>query len=299
VAVVGIGLSATTSPAIMKLDGRLILYTCATLVAFAGNSVLTRLALGRAAIDATSFSTIRLAAGAAMLLLVTASRRGSGFRLRGSWTSAGFLFLYAVPFSFAYVRLTAGTGALILFGAVQATMMLGALWSGERPHALQWLGLCLALAGLVYLVLPGLAAPSPLGSASMALAGIAWGAYSLDGRGAANPLEQTTSNFVRAVPLVLLVSLAARSQWHVEWNGFLLALACGAVTSGLGYVLWYAALKGLTAARAAVVQLPVPILAGAGGVLFLGETVSARLVISAIVVLGGIGLALAGREGSV
>src|SRR5712691_9246618 len=180
----------------MKLETRPILYTTATLFAFAGNSILTRLALGRATIDAATFSTIRLAAGAGMLLLVTASIGGERLHIRGSWMSAAILFFYAVPFSFAYNSLSAGTGALILFGSVQLTMMLAALWSGERPHALQWLGLGLALAGLVYLVLPGLAAPSLVGSASMALAGISWGFYSLRGRGARNPLEQTTSNFV-------------------------------------------------------------------------------------------------------
>jgi drug/metabolite transporter (DMT)-like permease len=280
----------------MKLEARAIAYTAAALVAFAGNSILTRLALGRGTIDAASFATVRLAAGAAMLLLVTASTQGERIRMQGSWTSAVWLFAYAVPFSFAYVSLSAGTGALILFGSVQLTMMLAALWSGERPHAQQWLGLTLALAGLVYLVLPGLAAPSLVGSAAMALAGISWGFYSLRGRGARNPLDQTTGNFVRAVPLVIAVSVLAGSQLHLEWNGVLLAVASGALTSGLGYVLWYAALRSLTATRAAVIQLPVPILAGAGGVLFLGEAISTRLVLSTMIVLGGISLALLSRE---
>ena len=280
----------------MKLEGQTIAYTAAALVAFAGNSILTRLALGRGTIDAASFATVRLAAGTAMLLLVTVSTQKDRFRMQGSWTSAVLLFAYAVPFSFAYISLSAGTGALSLFGSVQLTMLLAALWSGERPHSLQWLGLTFALAGLVYLVLPGLAAPSLVGSASMALAGISWGFYSLRGRGARNPLDQTTSNFVRAIPLVIAVSLLARSQLHLKWNGALLAVASGALTSGLGYVLWYAALRGLTATRAAVIQLPVPILAGAGGVLFLGEAISTRLVLSTMIVLGGISLALLSRE---
>lgn len=278
------------------MNKRAIPYTAAALCAFAGNSLFTRLALGRTTIDATTFSAVRLAAGAGMLLLVTLVRRRGAFHLSGSWLSGAVLFVYTVPFSFAYVSLTAGTGALILVGCVQVTMMLAALAAGERPHVQQWLGLGLAIAGLLYLVLPGLAAPSLFGSLSMALAGIAWGLYSLRGRGAPNPLDQTTSNFVRALPFVIVAVLVVRSHVHVDRNGVLLGLACGALTSGLGYVLWYAAVKGLTATRAAVVQLPAPILTGAGGVLFLGEPISRRLLLSALVVLGGIALSLTGRE---
>ena len=205
------------------------------------------------------------------------------------------LFLYAVPFSFAYTRLTTGTGALILFGCVQVTMMSAALWTGERPHSLQWLGLGLALVGLVYLMSPGLAAPPVASAALMALAGFSWGVYSLRGRGAASPLAQTTRNFVGAVPMVLGVSLVALPYFHVERDGALLAVASGTLASGFGYVMWYLALRGLTATRAAVVQLAVPILAAAGGVIFLKEIISGRLVISAVLVLGGIALALFGR----
>lgn len=231
-----------------------------------------------------------------MLLFVAACTRKGDRQTTGSWTSAGMLFLYAVPFSFAYTRLTAGTGALILFGCVQLTMMSAALWTGERPHSLQWFGLGLALAGLVYLMVPGLAAPPVAGASLMALAGLSWGGYSLRGRGSANPLAQTTSNFVRAVPLVLAVSLIAFPQFYVEREGALFAVASGTLASGLGYVVWYLALRGLTATRAAVVQLAVPILAAAGGVIFLGESISERLIISAAMVLGGIALALVGRD---
>lgn len=273
-----------------------IFYTATALVAFAGNSVLCRLALGEGTLDAATFTTIRLAAGAAMLLLVSASKRAGGFRLTGSWISAVMLCLYAVPFSFAYISLSTGMGALILFGTVQVTMMLAALWAGERPRPLQWLGLGLALMGLVYLVLPGLAAPSAIGSASMGLAGTSWGIYSLRGRGATDPLAETTSNFVRALPLAVAVSVVARAQAYISLQGALLATASGALTSGLGYVVWYAAIRRITATRAAVVQLIVPVLAAGAGVLFLGETISARLVIAATVVLGGIGMALLGRE---
>ncbi len=278
----------------MKIDSRTVACTAAAMVAFAGNSVLTRLALGRATIDAATFSTVRIAGGAGMLLATTALRESGSVRLKGSWVSAAVLFLYAIPFSFAYSSLTAGTGALILFGVVQVTMMVAAVRAGERPHWLQWIGLALASCGLIYLVLPGLKAPSLSGSLLMALAGIMWGIYSLRGRGSADPLQLNMSNFVRALPLALVVSLLARSHAFATSSGVLLALGSGAITSGLGYVLWYTALRHLTATRAAIVQLMVPILAGGGGVLFLGETISFRLVLSGVVVLGGIALALTG-----
>jgi drug/metabolite transporter (DMT)-like permease len=268
--------------------------TILALVAFAANSVLCRLALRDGAIDAASFTAVRLAAGAAMLLFIMAGTRNRTTRPSGSWPSAAILFLYAVPFSFAYTRLTAGTGALILFGSVQMTMMSAALWTGERPHALQWCGLGLALAGLISLVLPGLAAPPLAGAGLMAVAGFSWGVYSVRGRGSVNPLAETTSNFVRAVPLAFAVNLAALPHLHIERQGALFAVASGALASGLGYVVWYTALRGLTSTRAAVVQLAVPILAAAGGVIFLGEIISERLIISATMVLGGIGLALFG-----
>ena len=278
----------------MKIDSRTVACTAAAMVAFAGNSVLTRLALGRATIDAATFSTVRIAGGAGMLLATTAIRESGSVRLKGSWVSAAVLFLYAIPFSFAYSSLTAGTGALILFGVVQVTMMVAAVRAGERPHWLQWVGLALASCGLIYLVLPGLKAPSLSGSLLMAVAGIMWGIYSLRGRGSADPVQLNMSNFVRALPLALVVSLLARSHAFATSSGVLLALGSGAITSGLGYVLWYTALRHLTATRAAIVQLMVPVLAGGGGVLFLGETISFRLVLSGAVVLGGIALALTG-----
>ncbi len=266
------------------------------LVAFAANSVLCRLALGPRAIDAATFSTIRLTTGAATLVAIDVWRRRRTFALGGSWLSAACLFLYAVPFSFAYLSLTAGTGALVLFGAVQVTMLLAALRAGERPQPLQWLGLAMAICGLIYLVLPGLAAPPPIGAALMTVAGIGWGLYSLRGRGASNPLANTTGNFVRAVPLVSAVSVGTLARLHAEPSGVALAAASGIFASGLGYVVWYAALRHMTATRSAVVQLAVPILAAGGGVAFLAETVTLRLVVSAVLVLGGILAALAGRE---
>ena len=271
-------------------------FTLSALVAFAANSVLCRLALAPGAIDAASFSSVRLISGAITLLLITMVLQRGSFRVRGTWISAAMLFLYAVPFSFAYISLGAGTGALILFGVVQATMMVAAIVVGERPHPWQWLGLIIALTGLVGLVLPGLTAPPLMGSALMAVAGISWGVYSLRGRGTADPLGDTTSNFVRSVPFVVVVSLFAGRQFHVTTSGMLLAIWSGAIASALGYVVWYAALAGLTAMRAATVQLAVPALAAAGGVLFLAEKVSLRLLVSAFLIVGGVGLALVGRK---
>lgn len=275
---------------------RTVLFTVSALVAFAANSLLCRQALGHAAIDAASFSTIRLASGAAVLLLITRATRRGSMAMRGTWGSAALLSLYAVPFSFAYVSLGAGTGALILFGAVQATMLAAALSSGARPHAVQWTGLALALGGLVYLVMPGLAAPSPVGCALMTIAGVAWGVYSLRGRGASAPLAETAGNFVRAVPIGVGVSVLAAARANVSLAGVLLAVLSGALASGLGYVAWYAALSGLTATRAATVQLAVPVLAAAGGVAFLAERITIRLIVAAVLILGGVALALTRTE---
>lgn len=272
------------------------LYTSVTMVAFASNSLLNRLALGQESIDAVSYTTVRLTSGALALWLIASLQKNSaGPKVRGNWISAGMLFLYALAFSFAYLSLSAGTGALILFGSVQVTMILAALRSGERPQLLEWLGVLLALGGLVYLVLPGLASPSVVGSALMLMAGIAWGVYSLRGRGASSPLADTAGNFMRAVPLILAVLLMSLGGVQLSQTGILLAVLSGAVASGLGYVLWYAALAGLTATRAAIVQLSVPVLAAWGGVAFLAEDVSLRLVLAAALILGGIALAIIGR----
>lgn len=272
------------------------IYTGLSLAAFAANSVLCRLALGGAAIDAGSFSAIRLASGAAALLLILAVRAGGTVRPNGSWISAGCLFLYAAAFSFAYQRLSTGTGALILFGAVQATMVLAALWAGDRPDVRESAGMLLAVGGLGYLASPGLAAPPLSGALPMAIAGGAWGVYSLRGRGVADPLGDTAGNFVRTLPLAAGLGLLAIQNSRASAEGVFLAIVSGALTSGVGYVLWYAALKGLSATRAAVVQLAVPVLAAGGGVAFLSEEISTRLVLAAVLIVGGVGLALRGRE---
>ena len=268
-----------------------------TMIAFASNSVLNRLALGQKTIDAASYTTIRLVSGAVMLFVIANLQKKNGqSALSGSWLSAAFLFLYAIAFSFAYLSLTAGTGALILFGSVQITMIVIALRSGERPDILEWLGLSLALGGLVYLVLPGLSAPAPLGSLLMTIAGIAWGFYTVRGRGSQNPLANTAGNFLYAVPMILLIRLLTLSNIHVSTNGIWLATLSGALASGVGYVIWYAALRGLTTTRAAIIQLAVPILAAWSGVIFLSEHVSIRLIVAAVTILGGIGLTVLNRN---
>jgi drug/metabolite transporter (DMT)-like permease len=269
--------------------------TALTLVAFAANSVICRLALGEAAIDAASFTAIRVTSGAGMLLLVTSLSRTRPWTGGGDWASAVLLVLYAAPFALAYNTLSTGTGALVLFGCVQATMMLAALRGGERPSWLEWTGLAAAIVGLVYLVSPGLSAPDPGGAALMAVAGVSWGLYSLRGRHASDPVLATTGNFARAVPLALLAGASAWPAGVLSPRGVTLALVSGAVTSGLGYVLWYRALRGLTATRAAIVQLPVPLLTAIGGLVVLSETVSVRLAVASVLILGGVGLAIASR----
>lgn len=274
-----------------------IFYTSFALTAFAFNSILCRLALGAQAIDAASFTTVRLISGAAALVLIgLVFGKKESITKRGNWISAFFLFSYAICFSFAYVNLTTATGALILFGSVQAIMIFAALIAGEKPKMTEMLGLILAAAGLIYLVFPGLSAPPPFSSALMMVAGISWGFYTLRGRDSANPLGETTGNFLRAVPLAVFVSLPFTSQIRLSGDGFLFAVLSGAIASGIGYAVWYRALKYHTATRAAILQLSVPVLAAFGGVVLLAESVSWRLVAAAIIIIGGILTAIAGRK---
>ncbi|MCT7329256.1 DMT family transporter [Ralstonia mojiangensis] len=274
---------------------RTVLLTSITMVAFASNSLLCRLALQHAAIDAASFSSIRLVSGAVVLAVLARASAGRAPPARADWAAATMLFLYVAFFSFAYLTLSAGTGALILFGAVQLTMLAAGLRAGERFDALGWAGFALAAGGLVYLVSPGVTAPTPLGAALMTVAGVAWGVYSLRGRGLDNPLAATAGNFLRAAPMALALSLLLYGRAHAGPVGILLALASGALTSGIGYVIWYAALKGLSAIRAAAVQLSVPPIAAFGAVLFLAEPLTPRLAAASAAILGGIALVLASR----
>jgi drug/metabolite transporter (DMT)-like permease len=268
---------------------RAVLYTSFALVAFAFNSILCRMALRGGEADAAGFTLVRLLAGAVTLIVISYfAGRDKAFTGRGNWLSAFFLFAYAICFSFAYLGLTAGTGALILFGSVQLTMIVCAIVHGERPHVLEWIGLVAAVAGLIYLVLPGLAAPPLGGSALMAGAGAAWGLYTLRGRGSTAPLADTTGNFLRAVPMIVIAAIPFFSKIDLSTNGLILAATSGAVTSGIGYTIWYAALKHLTATRAAILQLAVPLLTAGFGIVLLSEPATTRLAIAAGLILGGI-----------
>jgi len=276
---------------------RTLIATAVAMSAFASNSILCRLALGPPEIDAVSFTGVRLVSGAATLLVISlVSGRRRTAASRGDWISGAALFLYAIMFSFAYLRLDVGTGALILFALVQITMIFWGLVGGERPGAWQWTGLAVALGGMVYLVSPGLSAPSSLGSVMMAAAGVAWGVYSLRGRSATEPIVATTDNFVRSVPFVLITGAVLFGGIDFSGRGLALAVASGSLASGVGYVIWYVALRGLTTTRAAAVQLTVPAIAAGGGVALLGESVSLRLVASALLILGGVALTMTGHE---
>jgi drug/metabolite transporter (DMT)-like permease len=275
--------------------------TLVTMLAFAGNSVLCRMALKHTTIDAATFTSIRLVSGAVVLWLIVRFAR-AGRTGAGSWWSALALFVYAAGFSLAYVSLSAATGALLLFGSVQATMIGRGIWQGERLVRLQWLGLALALAGLVGLMLPGLAAPPLLGAALMVLAGAAWGVYSLRGKGAGDPTLVTAGNFWRAAVLALVLSavMQASAVLDASWDaeGLAYAAASGAVTSGLGYALWYSVLPALKATQAATIQLSVPVLAALGGVALLGEVMNEQFVLASVATLGGIALVIWGKRTS-
>lgn len=274
-----------------------VFLTAVAMVAFAANSVLCRLALGAGLIDAASFATVRTISGAVLLAAILLLRQKT-VAARPDWRSVVALYLYMVFFAFAYLSLSAGTGALILFGAVQLTMFTVALRSGEHFPIISWAGLVLAIAGLVYLVSPGLTAPDPLGAALMTIAGISWGAYSLVGRSAKDPVEATAHNFLYAVPLVVATSLVFIGDFSITATGAAYAVVSGAVASGVGYVIWYAALRGLTGTGAATVQLSVPVIAAIGGVILLSEAVTLRLVVASAATLGGVALVLAQRNRS-
>lgn len=273
---------------------RLVPLLALAMLAFAANSLLCRIALRDGHIDFASFTAVRLGCGAAALWLVV-RLRGAAVRAGGHWLSALALFVYAAGFSWAYLQLSAASGALLLFGAVQASMILWALWRGERLSTGQWGGLLLAVAGLVLLLLPGASAPAVLPALVMLLAGVAWGVYSLRGRGSGDATAGSAGNFLRSLPLALLLELAAWPAAHADGLGLLLALLSGALASGLGYALWYAVLPALRASQAASVQLSVPLLTALLGVLLLGEAFSIRLLLAAALLLGGVAWVLLGR----
>ena len=273
---------------------RVFILTLLAIIAFASNSLLCRAALKQTTVDAATFTFVRVFSGAAALWLIVKMRHASGLtdnrHIRGNWLSALALFAYTAAFSFAYVDLSAGTGALLLFGAVQATMILWGLYKGERLDAIQIAGFVVAVTGLIVLVFPGLSAPPLIGSILMLGAGVAWGIYSLRGKGEKNPASVTAGNFARAVPFAAVVSIVFIRWPRVDIAGVSYAIISGAITSGLGYVIWYRALPGLKAASAATVQLSVPVLAATGGILLLGEPLTLRYLLASIAILGGIAL---------
>ena len=296
-------------------SARIFILTLLAMIAFASNSLLCRGALKEGSIDPATFTFVRIFSGALTLWFVMSVRRMltinttatplvdsfsnsapvtdcSSLRY-GNWISAVALFAYAAGFSFAYTSLSAGTGALLLFGAVQATMILRGLHKGERLNTIQIVGFIVAVAGLVVLVFPGLSAPPLIGSILMLGAGLAWGIYSLRGRKERNPASVTTGNFVRAVPFAAALSIIFLPWTNYNLAGITYAITSGAVTSGLGYVIWYSALSGLKIASAATVQLSVPVLAATGGILLLGEAITVRYMLASLAVLGGIALVVA------
>jgi drug/metabolite transporter (DMT)-like permease len=274
---------------------RIVLLTTLTMIAFAGNSLLCRIALKHTTIDAASFTAIRLVSGALVLWLIVRMRRGTCTGGGNGWSSLA-LFAYAAGFSYAYVSLPAATGALILFGAVQATMIGYGLWVGERLLQRQLVGLVLALGGLVGLLLPGLSAPPLHGAVLMLVAGVAWGIYSLRGKGAGDPTRVTAGNFLRAVPVAAVLSLLMLDHASLDRAGFWYAVSSGAVASGIGYAIWYTVLPALKATTAATVQLSVPVIAAVGGIAFLGEPITMRLALASVAILGGIALVIVSRK---
>ena len=287
-------ISLTQSPSTLLL--KTVSYTLLALIAFAANSVLCRYALEHNAIDASSFTSLRLASGALVLIfMISLHRQAHSERSKGSWLAGLMLFTYACSFSFAYNLLGAAMGALILFGVVQISMIGFSSLSGNRLHFIEWFGVVIAFIGFIYLVLPGLSAPPFLGVILMMLSGFAWAVYSLKGQQSSQALMDTAYNFLRTLPFVAVLTLLTFESAHFSFEGILLAIASGGITSALGYILWYRALRDLSSTQAAVVQLLVPVITALGGIFFLSEILSTRLIIASILILGGILCVILGR----
>jgi drug/metabolite transporter (DMT)-like permease len=277
-----------------------ILFTGLALIAFAANSVLCRLALGESAIDASTFTIVRLLAGAIVLTVIMSiskikSNSNTNSSTKGSWPASTALFIYGLTFSFAYVTLDTATGALILFGSVQITMILMSIFSGNRLHISEWFGMAIAFTGFVYRILPGVTTPSVIGFLLMTVSGIAWGIYTLKGRGSKNPIMDTAFNFLRTMPFVIILAIVTFKYAHYSSEGILLAVLSGSIASGIGYMIWYSALSGLSVTQAAVLQLLVPVIAAVGGIIFVSESISFRLTVSSAMILGGILMVVLGR----
>lgn len=275
---------------------RIAILTALAMLAFAANSVLARLAFATSTAEPLSYTGIRLASGALALAAIGLARTGRTSPVGGSWRAAGALFGYAFAFSVAYILLGAGTGALILFASVQIGMIGWAIFKGDRPDAFEWTGLLVALVAFAFLVSPGLVAPHPVGTLLMVAAGLCWAAYTLLGRGSQSPLIDTAGNFIRLLPVSAVLLLAALATTRVDPLAAGYAVLSGAIASGLGYAIWYAALPNLQRTTAAIVQLSVPAIAALGGVLLIGEALTPRLVIASIGILGGVAIALKGAE---
>ena len=272
------------------------LLTGLALIAFAANSVLCRLALGNGSIDALSFTGIRLVSGAiALFIILSIKGNNKGISSKGSWTASFTLFLYAITFSYAYLSVDTGTGALILFGSVQITMILLSLISGTRLHISEWSGVIVAFTGFIYLIFPSITSPSINGFILMSVSGISWGIYTLKGRNSKNPLMDTTYNFLRTIPFVALLAVFTMQNIDFSSEGVIFALLSGGIASGVGYTIWYIALGDLSSTQAAVIQLSVPVIAAIGGVWFVSEIITFRLIISATIVLGGILMVVLGK----
>ena len=276
---------------------RVLLVTALAMLAFAGNSLLCRLALKLTTIEPLMFTTIRLLSGAVVLCAVLLlTRRRPAVAGAGSWWSAAWLFVYAAAFSMAYVRLPTGTGALLLFASVQITMFSAGIWSGERISLPKGAGLTIAMGGLVWLLFPGISAPPAASAAWMIASGVAWGIYSLRGKTGLDPVATTAGNFLRSVPFGLAAAAAVFSGTPIDGEGVLYAVISGALTSGIGYVIWYRALPGLPATSAATVQLSVPVLAAVGGIFLLSETLTVRFLLASLAILTGIALVVVGKS---
>jgi len=273
---------------------RLIVLTALAMTAFAGNSLLCRAALKHTSIDAASFTSVRLLSGALMLWLIVQVRKDTAAG-KGSWRSALALFAYAAAFSYAYSSLPTATGALLLFGTVQTSLIVHGLYAGERLHGVQIAGFVLAVGGLVGLLLPGLSAPPLFGALLMIIAGIAWGIYTVRGKGAGDPTHVTAGNFLRTVPLAAMLSMLMYRNFSFDAAGMGYAIVSGALSSGVGYAIWYAVLPSLKSTRAAAVQLGVPVIAALGGVVLLGEPLTQRLEMSSAAILGGVALVILER----
>lgn len=277
------------------------LLTCLALLAFAANSIICRLALGTEVVDAAGFTVIRLVSGALVLVIILITQNqwknklSADFTSKGSWFAAVMLFVYATTFSFAYTSMDTGMGALILFGAVQLTMIIVSLIRGHRLLLVEWAGVIFAFAGFVYLVFPSLGSPSVIGFILMSLSGVAWGFYTLKGQGSKDPLGDTACNFIRTVPMAAVLLLVMIQQLQLSMQGVFLAVLSGGIASGVGYAIWYSALRSLSSVHAAILQLLVPVIAAFGGVIFMAEAVTSRLVLSGVMILGGILLVVLGR----